>query len=155
MSTTKKITVEDLRALIMEAIDEDTGIADAEDQEAEHEEQQDMNAATADMKSSNESTKVSNDVLLERWKKLAGIIKGQLTLFAVWYKEDSSREFITGLSSSRKTAYKMAKDLYAVKKNIDKSTNLVTGVFFMDDNVLYTSIKPRTAQVLPLLTSLN
>lgn len=76
MSTTKKITVEDLRALIMEAINEDTGIADAEDQEAEHEEQQDMNAATADMKSSNESTKVSNDVLLERWKKLAGIIKG-------------------------------------------------------------------------------
>jgi hypothetical protein len=76
MSTTKKITVEDLRALIMEAINEDTGIADAEDQEAEHEEQQDMNAATTDMRSSNESTKVSNDVLLERWKKLAGIIKG-------------------------------------------------------------------------------
>lgn len=76
MSTTKKITVEDLRALIMEAMNEDAGIADAEDQEAEHEEQQDMNAATTDMRSSNESTKVSNDVLLERWKKLAGIIKG-------------------------------------------------------------------------------
>lgn len=76
MSITKKITVEDLRTLIMEAINEDTGIADAEDQEAEHEEQQDMNAANADAQSSNESAEASNDVLLERWKKLAGIIKG-------------------------------------------------------------------------------
>lgn len=76
-------------------------------------------------------------------------------MFAVWYKEDSSKELIVGLSSSRRSAYKMAKDLYAVKKNIDKSINLATGVFFMDDNILYTSIKPRTAQVLPLLTSMN
>jgi len=76
MSIPKKITVKELRALITEAINEDSGIADAEDQEAEHEEQQDANAATADERAANEATEANDDVLLERWKKLAGILRG-------------------------------------------------------------------------------
>lgn len=78
-----------------------------------------------------------------------------MILFAVWYKEASSKELIVGLSSSEKSAHKMAKDLYTVKKNIDKSIDLATGVFLMDENILYTSTKPRKAQILPLLTSMN
>ena len=49
----------------------------------------------------------------------------------------------------------MAKDLYTIKKQIDKSIDVTTGVFSMDGDVLYTSSKPISAQVLPLLTSMN
>lgn len=49
----------------------------------------------------------------------------------------------------------MAKDLYTIKKKIDELEDVATGVFLMDQGLLYTSCKPKKAQVLPLLTSMN
>ncbi len=76
-------------------------------------------------------------------------------MFAVWYTEAGSTEQVVGLSKDRKRAYDMARDLYAVKKKIDNLQDLTTGVSLMVDGVLYTSSKPKRAQVLPLLTSMN
>ena len=79
MSTIKKLTVQELRTLIMESVNEQEEIADAEDQAAEQEGDEDMAAAEADERAANEShheaVAVSDDVLLERWKKLAGILR--------------------------------------------------------------------------------
>ena len=76
-------------------------------------------------------------------------------MFAVWYSEGRSKEYIVGFSSNKKTAYKMAKDLYTIKRKIDELKDVATGVFLMNEGSLYTSCKPKTAQVLPLLTSMN
>ena len=49
----------------------------------------------------------------------------------------------------------MARDLYSIKTKIDKLENISTGVSQLGDGVLYTSSVPRSAQVTPLLTSMN
>lgn len=56
-------------------MNEDTGPDDAETQELEHEGNEDMAAADADQQAANESRSASDEVLLERWKKLAGILR--------------------------------------------------------------------------------
>ena len=78
-------------------------------------------------------------------------------MFAVWYTKNKSKERVVGFSLNKKTAYKMARDLYTVKKKIDKLKDVTTGVFLMKEGSLYTSStnRPKRAQVLPLLTSLN
>ena len=75
MTTLKKITVEELRTLITEALNEDNGIEDASDQENEI--QSDELAAAADRdEATNESVADNDEVILERWRKMAGILKG-------------------------------------------------------------------------------
>lgn len=75
MTTLKKITVEELRTLITEALNEDSGIEDASDQENEI--QSDELAAAADRdEATNESAVDDDEVILERWRKMAGILKG-------------------------------------------------------------------------------
>ncbi len=76
MSAPKKITVDELRSLIAEAINEDDSIEDASDQENIAQSNEDMAAAEEDERAANESTETSDEVILERWRKLAGIIKG-------------------------------------------------------------------------------
>ena len=49
----------------------------------------------------------------------------------------------------------MARDLYSIKTKIDKLENVSTGVSQMVDGILYTASVPRSAQVTPLLTSMN
>tara|TARA_A200000159_G_scaffold163460_1_gene189777 strand:- start:10994 stop:11224 length:231 start_codon:yes stop_codon:yes gene_type:complete len=76
-------------------------------------------------------------------------------MYAVWYTEGDSRERIVGISLNKEIAYDMARNLYSIKKNIDKLECIATGVFLMSEGSLYTSSIPKKAQVLPLLTSLN
>ena len=76
MSAPKKITVDELRSLIAEAMNEDDSIEDASDQENIAQSNEDMAAAEEDERAANESAEASDEVILERWRKLAGIIKG-------------------------------------------------------------------------------
>ena len=76
MPRPKKITVEALRSLIAEAMNEDDSIEDASDQENIVQSNEDMAAAEDDERAANESVEASDEVILERWRKLAGIIKG-------------------------------------------------------------------------------
>ena len=75
MPRPKKITVEALRSLIAEAMNEDDSIEDASDQENIAQSNEDMAAAEDDERAANESMEASDKVILERWRKLAGIIK--------------------------------------------------------------------------------
>ena len=75
-------------------------------------------------------------------------------VFAVWFKSLDQEETIVGITTSKKDAYRMAKDLYAIKKNIDGLEQVSTGIDMMELGKLYTSAKPKRAQVTPLLTSM-
>ena len=76
MPRPKKITVEALRSLIAEAMNEDDSIEDASDQENIAQSNEDMASAENDERAANESVEASDEVILERWRKLAGIIRG-------------------------------------------------------------------------------
>ena len=76
-------------------------------------------------------------------------------MFAVWYADKDSIQRIVGMSRDKSKAYKMARDLYSIKTKIDKLENVSTGVSKMVDGTLYTSSTPQSAQVTPLLTSMN
>ena len=77
-----------------------------------------------------------------------------MNIFAVWFKVPDQEEMVVGITSSKKDAYKMARDLYAIKKNIDGIDQVSTGVYMMESGKLYTSVKAKRAQVTPLLTSM-
>ena len=77
-----------------------------------------------------------------------------MNIFAVWFKVPDQEEVVVGITSSKKDAYKMARDLYAIKKNIDGIDQVSTGVYMMESGKLYTSVKAKRAQVTPLLTSM-
>lgn len=76
MTTLKKITVEELRALIAEELNEDNTIKDASGQEGKVQsnglviETDQDETATADKPVTDDKT------ILERWRKLAGILNG-------------------------------------------------------------------------------
>ncbi len=75
-------------------------------------------------------------------------------MYAVWYQNASStKERVVGISSSWDTAHDMAKRLYSIKKKVDGMENISTGIFFLEDSILYTSSKPRRWQITPLLSS--
>ena len=74
--------------------------------------------------------------------------------YGIWYKDPSlDREVVVGICHMWAEATKMASDLYAVRKNIDKSQDVITGIFLFEPGILYTSKKPQRWQVMPLLTS--
>lgn len=77
-----------------------------------------------------------------------------MSVFAVWFKTPDQEEMIVGITGSKKDAYKMARDLYAIKKNIDGLVGVTTGVFNMELGKLYTTSKAKRSQVTPLLTSM-
>ena len=64
-----------------------------------------------------------------------------------------SKEVVVGICHKWMDATKMASDLYTIRKNIDQSRDVVTGIFLYDPGVLYTSRKPKRWQVMPLQTS--
>ena len=76
-------------------------------------------------------------------------------MFAVWYSIDNGPETIIGVSGQRSIADKMATSLYSIKKNIDNMKNVSTGIYLMEDSILYTSSKPRRWQITPLRSSDN
>jgi hypothetical protein len=76
-------------------------------------------------------------------------------MFAVWYSIDNGPETIVGITGRRSMADTMARNLYSVKKNIDDMKNVSTGIYLMEDSMLYTSSKPRRWQVTPLRSSDN
>ena len=74
--------------------------------------------------------------------------------YGIWYVDVSSgKEVVVGICHNWGEASKMAKDLYTIKKKIDKACDVVTGVFLFEPSVLYTSTKPRRWQIMPLQTS--
>ena len=77
-----------------------------------------------------------------------------MVIFAVWFRTADGPETIVGITSIKKDAYKMARDLYAIKKNIDGNDQISTGIYMMEPGKLYTSVKAKRAQVTPLLTSM-
>ena len=77
-----------------------------------------------------------------------------MKIFAVWFKTPDNGEMIVGISTDKREAYKMARDLYTIKKKIDGKENVSTGVYMMEQGKLYTSAKAKRAQVTPLLTSM-
>ena len=77
-----------------------------------------------------------------------------MIIFAVWFQTADQEESIVGITTVKKDAYKMARDLYAIKKNIDGIDQVSTGVYLMEPGKLYTSVKAKRAQVTPLLTSM-
>jgi hypothetical protein len=76
-------------------------------------------------------------------------------MFAVWYSIDNGIEITVGVTAQRSMADTMASNLYSIKKNIDKMENISTGIYLMEDSILYTSSKPRRWQVTPLRSSDN
>ena len=77
-----------------------------------------------------------------------------MIVFAVWFQIADQEESIVGITTVKKDAYKMARDLYTIKKNIDGIDQVSTGVYLMEPGKLYTSVKAKRAQVTPLLTSM-
>ena len=78
-----------------------------------------------------------------------------MSVYAVWFKTPDQEEMVVGITASKKDAYRMARDLYTIKKNIDGLAQVSTGVCMMELGKLYTSMKAKSAQVTPLLTSMN
>jgi len=77
-------------------------------------------------------------------------------MFAVWFLDASIKtESIVGLANSWSRAEEMAKNLYSIKSKVDDLSDVSTGIFFLDDSILYTSSKPRRWQITPLLSSDN
>jgi hypothetical protein len=76
-------------------------------------------------------------------------------MFAVWFTSTSDRETIVGTASTWASAELMAKNLYSIKRGIEKMENISTGIYLMEDSILYTSSKPRRWQVTPLRSSDN
>lgn len=77
-----------------------------------------------------------------------------MNIFAVWFKIPDRKKMIVGISPDKREAYRMARDLYAIKKNIDGEEDVSTGVDEMEAGKLYTSLRAKSAQVTPLLTSM-
>jgi hypothetical protein len=71
----------------------------------------------------------------------------------VWFRSGSGKEHIVGVTTTWLKAEAMAKDLYSVKSRIDKMNDISTGVYFLEDSILYTSTRPRRWQITPLKTS--
>lgn len=77
-------------------------------------------------------------------------------MYAVWFQDaDSIKERVVGVSKSWDTAQSMAMRLYSIRKKVDGMKDVSTGIFFLDDSILYTSSKPRRWQITPLLSSDN
>lgn len=74
--------------------------------------------------------------------------------YCVWFTdENNAREVVSGICHTWPAAVKMAGDLYAIKKKIDKARDITTGIFLFEPGILYTSSKPKRWQVMPLQTS--
>lgn len=78
-------------------------------------------------------------------------------IYLVWYKEDKSAlEHTAGFAYTWVIAEQMAKDLYSIKRRIEKSKNVSTGISLLQAGSLYTITAPtRKWQILPLLSILT
>jgi len=78
-------------------------------------------------------------------------------IYLVWYKEDKSTlEHTAGFAYTWVVAEQMAKDLYSIKRRIEKSKDISTGVSLLQAGSLYTITVPkRKWQILPLLSILT
>lgn len=153
----KKLSVKELRTLIMEALNEEASEKHeiSEDAESAAAEQEMETRASADKEA--EET-MSESAQLERWKKLAGLLTSQpymsIPRYGIWYKDSAqSKEVVVGMCHKWLDATKMASDLYTIRKNIDQALEVATGIFLYEPGILYTSAKPRRWQVMPLQTS--
>jgi hypothetical protein len=76
------------------------------------------------------------------------------SFYCVWYKDASvNKETCVGACSTWDEARSLAGRLYTVKKKIDDSENLSTGIFLFSPGELYTARSPKRWQIMPLLTS--
>ena len=78
-------------------------------------------------------------------------------VYLVWCrKEDSKIERTVGFAYTWKRAERMAKDLFSIKKNIDKCENIITGISLLECGHLYTTTLPKMKwQILPIMTVLT
>lgn len=76
-------------------------------------------------------------------------------MFAVWFLNASGHEVIVGITNTWSKADLMARNLYSIKHRIEKMEDISTGIYLMEDSMLYTSSKPRRWQITPLRSSDN
>lgn len=74
--------------------------------------------------------------------------------YGIWYttaKEQS--ESVVGICHTWQEAKAMAQNLYHIKKNIENARDVCTGIFHFEPGIIYTSLKPKRWQVMPIMTS--
>jgi len=78
-------------------------------------------------------------------------------IYLIWYKNDeSSLERVAGFAYTWICAKQMAKDLYSIKRRVDKSKDVITGVSLLEAGCLYTITLPKKKwQILPLMAILT
>ena len=76
-------------------------------------------------------------------------------MYAVWFSDDNNKEAIVAFSRSRSRATELAKKLYPILVGIEKRSNVRVGLYEMEQDIIYTSRKPKRGTILPLNTSLN
>ncbi len=76
-------------------------------------------------------------------------------MVAVWFSDAKNKETIVAFSGSRETATTLANRTYHILVHIEKRTQVSVGLYRMDQDIIYTSQKPKRCVVLPLSTSLN
>ena len=76
-------------------------------------------------------------------------------MYAVWFSDDNNKEAIVAFSRSRSRATELAKKLYHILVGIEKRSNVRVGLYEMEQDIIYTSRKPKRCTILPLNTSLN
>ena len=153
----KKLTVVELRKLIIEAMEEDHHKKDELAEDAE------TDAAAEKAETAEEEAEIQNESLdesaqLERWKKLAGLLNSQSSMgtprYGIWFtSSDVASEMVVGICHNWQEAREMAQNLYTIKTGIDNACDVCTGVFLFEPGIIYTSYKPKRWQVMPLMTS--
>ena len=78
-------------------------------------------------------------------------------IYAVWYRSNgSSHDIVVGFGHGWNMSERLAKDLYSIKKKIDKLENVVVGVTLMECGTLYSQrLFKKRWQVLPVLSVLD
>ena len=153
----KKLTVVELRKLIIEAMEEDHHKKDelAEDAETDTAAEK---AETAEEEAEIQNESLDESAQLERWKKLAGLLNSQSSMgtprYGIWFtSSDVASEMVVGICHNWQEAREMAQNLYTIKTGIDNACDVCTGVFLFEPGIIYTSYKPKRWQVMPLMTS--
>ena len=74
--------------------------------------------------------------------------------YGIWYKDSTTnKEIVAGITTTWPNAKSMAENLYAIRRNIDNTRDVSTGIFLFEPDKIYTSSVPKRWQVMPLLTS--
>ena len=78
-------------------------------------------------------------------------------VYLVWYREKTDTfDKAAGFAYSWSSAEKMAKDLFVIKRKIEKCHDVITGVSLLECGNIYTLDQPKQKwQVMPFLSVLR